>query len=228
MPMRTEIKFCGLTRREDVVLGRALGARYLGFVFAPSPRRLSLEGAQELLQFLSAAADDSHSLAANREPQRVGVFADVGLDEVARVANALALDVVQLHGADDHRLCRALRPLTSAQLWSVLRVGPQGVDAAMMEGAQDGDAIVLDARVEGALGGTGHRFDWERVGQQLEPLRDARPIILAGGLTPANVGRAISLLKPAAVDVSSGVEHAPGLKDHSRMRAFADAVFGAA
>jgi len=225
--MAVDIKFCGMTRGEDVVIARTLGARYLGFVFAPSPRQITIARAQELLHALSSAGDDTHSAAqAHREPQRVGVFANETADEIARIVDMLSLDVVQLHGAGDGTLVRTLRGLTQARLWTVVQVGPEGLDVLAIEKAMEGDAVLLDTKIEGALGGTGRTFDWAAVGNQLEPYRTIRPVILAGGLTSENVGRAIAVLAPDAVDVSSGVERSPGTKDEARMRAFAHAVHG--
>ena len=225
--MAVDIKFCGMTRGEDVVLARALGARYLGFVFAPSPRQLTIARARALLHALASAGDDTHSAEqALREPQRVGVFVNVSAAEIARSIEILSLDVAQLHGAGDGALVRTLRGLTPARLWTVVHVGPEGVDTRTLDLAMEGDAMLLDAKTEGALGGTGRAFDWSAVRQQLEPYRAIRPVILAGGLTAENVGRAITILAPDAVDVSSGVERSPGIKDEARMRAFAHAVHG--
>lgn len=227
--MAVDIKFCGMTREEDVVMARTLGARYLGFVFAPSPRQITTARAQELLHALASAGDDTHSAAqAHREPQRVGVFANATADEIARIVDMLSLDVVQLHGAGDGTLVRTLRSLTQARLWTVVQVGPEGLDVPAIEKALEGDAVLLDAKVEGALGGTGRSFEWAAVGNHLEPYRTIRPIILAGGLTSENVARAIAVLAPHAVDVSSGVERFPGIKDEARMRAFWHAVMGVA
>ncbi|MEO6446749.1 MAG: phosphoribosylanthranilate isomerase, partial [Gemmatimonadaceae bacterium] len=159
-------------------------------------------------------------------PWRVGVFAGATADEVARTAEQLALDVVQLHGVGETTLLSALRGRTDAEIWSVLHVGPEGVEEASLHAALLGDGVLLDTRSDEALGGTGRTFNWESTAASLEPYRSTRRFVLAGGLTPGNVGRAIAALAPDVVDVSSGVERGPGHKDHARMRAFADAVHG--
>lgn len=220
--MRVEIKFCGLTRAEDARLATALGAAYLGFIFARSPRQLTVERAAALL----ASLDATPTTADAPRPRRVGVFAGADADSIARAVTALGLDIVQLHGADDERLLPALREATDARLWTVVHVGAEGVDEKRLTSAAASDGVVLDAKVEGLLGGTGRSFDWERVRAAVTPLRGVRPIILAGGLRPDNVARAIDAFAPDVVDVSSGVEASPGCKDPARMRAFADAVHG--
>jgi phosphoribosylanthranilate isomerase len=133
---------------------------------------------------------------------------------------------VQLHGAADMPRVALLRTLTAAEVWSVVPVEGDVVDERALEVACSADGILLDARVGSRVGGTGVTFDWERVSRALEPLRGTRPIILAGGLTAANVTTAASLFRPDVVDVSSGVEARPGRKDPERLRAFAHAVRG--
>lgn len=220
--MPVEIKFCGLTRAADARLAMALGASYLGFILAPSPRRLTLEEGAALL----AALEGEESARPGGRARRVGVVAGADVPTIVRAVDALALDIVQLHGVDDERLVPTLRQATGAQLWSVVHVGEDGVDVRRLTSAAHADGIVLDAKVDGLLGGTGRSFDWARVAGAVDPLRGERPIILAGGLRPDNVERAIALFAPDVVDVSSGVESAPGCKDPARMRAFADAVHG--
>ncbi|MEO7964246.1 MAG: phosphoribosylanthranilate isomerase [Gemmatimonadaceae bacterium] len=212
--MRPDIKFCGLTRRIDVEMAESLGAAYLGVIFAPSARQVTLQQA-------------SLALGAKRDggPRRVGVFAGSSGDDIVRALDFLWLDVAQLHGVGDASLMEELRRRTNVQLWNVLHVGREGL-AAAIEKANDfvGDAILLDAKVDGMLGGTGTAFDWRDARNAIERLRARGPIILAGGLRPENVSHAVALLAPDVVDVSSGVELSPGIKDHSRMRAFVHAV----
>lgn len=220
--MRVEIKFCGLTRAEDARFAAELGAAYLGFIFARSPRQLTVERAAALL----ASLDATPTTADVPRPRRVGVFAGADARSIARAVTTLGLDIVQLHGADDERLVATLREATDARLWTVVHVGADGVDEQRLTRAAASDGVVLDAMVEGSLGGTGRSFDWERVRASVTPLRGVRPIILAGGLRPENVARAIDAFAPDVVDVSSGVEASPGCKDPARMRAFTDAVHG--
>lgn len=216
--MRVDIKFCGLTRSEDAAQAVALGAAYVGVILAGGPRQLTAARAAEVLADVPASV------------RRVGVFGDDAPDEIARVADAAGLDVIQLHGTHDARRFSDLRRLFRGQIWRVLRLGPTVLptDAHVVGRAEDvGDGLLLDSYVQGALGGTGVALPWEALASRVAELRTAygdRPIILAGGLKSGNVQRAIQALAPDVVDVSSGVESAPGIKDHSRMRVFRDAV----
>jgi phosphoribosylanthranilate isomerase len=151
---------------------------------------------------------------------RVGVFVDASAEEMRRVADEVGLDMVQMHGSETpeavaHAPRRALK---------AIRVGPgfQPQEALRYDGSAA--ALLLDTRVDGdAPGGTGRTFDWSLV----RPVREGTSfVVLAGGLTPDNVGDAIATVRPDAVDVSSGVESAPGKKDPAKVRAFVDAVRG--
>lgn len=213
-------KFCGLTRPEDAALATSLGAAYLGLIFAPSARQLTVERAASLLDALSETAPAP----GGARPARVGVFAGMTTDAIVDVVDRLQLEVIQLHGSEDGQAASALRRRTGARIWSVVHVGESGIDRGQLARAAEGDDILLDAKVDGMLGGTGRTFDWEATREVVEPLRDGRSIILAGGLRAENVAQAIALFAPDVVDVSSGVESSPGVKDPRRMRAFADAV----
>lgn len=243
MGKQTAIKFCGLTRPDDAVVAASLGAAYLGVIFAPSARRCTVEQASALYaavdQQLEAgrvahasraargdAAGGAHLVGDALRPQRVGVFAHVELPEIARIAKTLALDVIQLHEPPLAEAIGSLRSDTGASIWSVLRVGADGMSAEELSASERADGILLDTKVDGQLGGTGRTFDWVAARDALAPLRSTRPVILAGGLHPDNVAVAIATFAPDVVDVSSGVEQSPGVKDHARMRAFADAVRG--
>lgn len=209
-----EVKFCGLTRAIDAQVGGALGAAYLGVVFAGGPRQLDAASARLVLD---GAGGDATA-------RRVGVFGAQTALEIAATAAAAALDVVQLHGASDAALVDAIRQRFDGEIWRVVRF-PVAASAATLRDAADGvDAVVVDALVDGALGGTGVAVDWERLAAALA--RDGRParLVLAGGLRPENVARAVGLVAPDVVDVSSGVESSSGIKDHARMRAFAEAA----
>ena len=212
----TTIKFCGLTRPEDAAFAVQLGASHAGVIFAPSTRRVSIETAIEV--FGAAGSSIGH----------VGVFDDSSAEEIAAVAAAVPLDVVQLHRRVNDSFIDELRKSFAGDIWPVIGVE----DSAHAVGRIDNfpvrcNAIVLDTAVRGKSGGTGRPFDWARLSQMLKPLNSRPPIIVAGGLTPQNVGRAIAALHPEGVDVSSGVESAPGVKDHNLMQAFAEAVHSA-
>jgi phosphoribosylanthranilate isomerase len=154
----------------------------------------------------------------------VGVFGKTNVESVVSVAADLALDVVQLHGDPSPGLVERVRPFFAGEVWAVIRVEgaelPKG-SAALLNVA---DAVVLDTKVVGQLGGSGRTFDWSTVARTLDQQRGRARIVLAGGLNAENVSQAVRAMAPDIVDVSSGVESAPGIKDHARMRAFRDAV----
>lgn len=197
-------KICGITRVEDALAAVAAGADAIGLVFyAPSLRAVSLGRAQEILRALPPFVTT------------VGLFVDAARDEVEALLEALPLDLLQFHGDETPADCEGFgRPYMKA-----LRVRP-GLDlhaqARLYAGAQ---ALLLDTFVPGVPGGTGEAFDWDLVPHDL-----AKPVVLAGGLTPDNVGEAIRRVRPFAVDVSGGVEQARGVKDAAMIEAFIRAV----
>jgi phosphoribosylanthranilate isomerase len=207
-----EIKFCGLTRPEDAAFAASLGASYVGVIFAGGPRSLDVRQAMEVLSVVQPSVG------------RVGVFADQSADEIARMADLLQLNVVQLHGSFDPERISALRKKFSGEVWPVCRLSSAALPSSVDNMLSTGDGLLLDAAVPGKLGGTGVALPWAELAEPLHELRRFKRIILAGGLRPENVGRAIAALSPDVVDVSSGVESAPGIKDHDRMREFRDAV----
>jgi phosphoribosylanthranilate isomerase len=210
-----DVKYCGLTRPEDAAFAGELGAAYLGVIFAGGPRMLTAERAAEVLDGCRTAA------------RRVGVFGAARPAEIGQIARVARLDVVQLHADPMGADVAAVRAETGAEVWAAVRVTdalPPGVDE-LFAGA---DAVLIDARVAGSLGGSGVSVDWGALEPELRAHRGTGRVVLAGGLNPDNVARAVAMLRPEVVDVSSGVESAPGIKDHARMRAFAAAVAGAA
>lgn len=206
--MRTRIKICGLTRAEDAAAAVSAGVDALGVVLAPSKRQVALEEAADVL------ADVPPFVA------RIGVFVNAHADEVWEAVARLGLSAVQFHGDEAPETCAA----SPVPVIKALRVGPDfnaaGVDA--YRGVVS--ALLLDTFVPGEQGGTGTAFDWYDVAGRLPRWA---PVVLAGGLGPANVGSAIRALAPYAVDVSSGVESAPGIKDHRSIEAFVAAVCAA-
>lgn len=210
----TQVKFCGLTRAEDAREAAALGASFLGVIFAGGPRQLTAQRAAEVL----GGADPA--------PRRVGVFASADAPEIADVAATAGLDIVQLHGGATPDRVEAVRRATGKRVWAVIRVGPDGIPADAVDLFDAADAVLLDALVPGQLGGTGVALPWPRIADELARVRSGGRLVLAGGLTPENVRGAIAVVRPDVVDVSSGVESAPGIKDHQRLRAFRDAVLG--
>jgi phosphoribosylanthranilate isomerase len=207
-----DIKFCGLTRAEDAEFAASLGAAYVGVIFAESPRRLDPVAASSVLAGVRGKATT------------VGVFGPATVETIATVAADAGVDVVQLHGDPTPGIVERVRPFFSGEVWAVVRIAGSEMpkEASSLLGVAD--AVVLDAKVSGQLGGTGTAFDWDGLARILDRRRVRARVVLAGGLNPENVARAVRVVAPDVVDVSSGVESAPGIKDHARMRAFSDAV----
>ncbi len=209
---KTAIKFCGLTRAEDAARAAELGAAFVGVIFAGGPRLLTENRAAEVLSEVP------------RDVGRVGVFGDQAAAEIARIARRLSLRAVQLHGATDPARLDEIRRQVDAEVWPVIRIGGSSLPPTAMEIAATSDVLFLDSLVDGALGGSGVAFSWAELAAKIQSLRIGKRVVLAGGLRPENVARAIAALAPDIVDVSSGVESAPGIKDHNRMRLFRDAA----
>jgi phosphoribosylanthranilate isomerase len=191
------VKICGITNADDAGVAVAKGADALGFIFAESPRKISYETAHAITQSLPPFV------------HKVGVFVDAEIEEVIFVRKHLKLDLVQLSGAESETYVRALGSgvIKTIHVKEGLVFDPEAYCTA---------TILLDASVKGCAGGTGQSFDWDLAVE----IARARPIILAGGLTPDNVRAAISRVQPYAVDVSSGVEIQAGKKDYSKMEMF--------
>ena len=204
--MRVFVKVCGITSPGDAVAAAEAGADAIGIVFWPgSPRVVTIEQARAIGDALPPFV------------VRVGVFVDAGRDEMARVADAARLDLLQLHGDEPPE---ALDDLPRRALKAV-RVGDgfAPADALRYEGRAAG--LLLDTKAPGAPGGTGRAFDWSLARGVREK---ARFLLLAGGLTPENVRTALEAVRPDGVDASSSLEKSPGRKDHARVRAFVEAV----
>ncbi|MDT5269180.1 MAG: phosphoribosylanthranilate isomerase [Acidobacteriota bacterium] len=202
----TRIKVCGITNLEDALAALEAGADMLGFNFyARSPRYISAVETRRIVESLPEGVSN------------VGVFVNESMPaDVERIAREAGLDAVQLHGDETPEFCETLRGLTTIK---ALRVGTDfKIESAT---AYHTDAVLLDAYVADARGGTGHTFDWtlatltrERVGK----------LFLAGGLNPDNVAAAVAAVRPYAVDVCSGVETSPGRKSPLLMRRFVEEV----
>ncbi len=203
----TRIKFCGMTRREDVIAAADVGAGAVGFIFWPSsPRAVTPEQAQALVRIVPPFL------------ATVGVFVDQPAADVQRIAEFVGLSTVQLHGRETPDYAAGFE----GQGRHVIKaIGEQDEDLAGAAARWPEKIVLLvDGIDPQRRGGTGTRADWSAAAA----LARARRVILAGGLRPDNVGEAVAQVQPYAVDVSSGVESKPGIKDHARMRAFADAV----
>ena len=197
----TKIKICGITNLDDALLAADLGADALGFIFyAKSPRSISPEAAREIIAGLPPFV------------LTVGVFVDEPLETVQAIAATARLDWVQLHGSEPPDYCAAL----DRNVMKVISVADINSLRAMAAYQGVVRALLLDTHKVGAKGGTGEVFDWSLAVRA----KQYGPIVLAGGLNPDNVAAAVYTVAPAAVDVASGVEAAPGLKDPARLRAF--------
>jgi phosphoribosylanthranilate isomerase len=207
--MPTRIKHCGITSLEDAQLAAEAGAWALGMIFwSGSPRRCDLEQAQLI------------GTALRRTVHLAGVFVNARMEEIDRAVAFAGLDLVQLHGDEGPAFCAEVARRTGAKVIKAVRVRSRATLQAAA--AFHMDFLLLDAHVDGVPGGTGQTIDWQLV-------RNARlraPVILSGGLNPDNVAAAIALTDPFAVDVASGTESAPGVKDPERLRAFYQAVRG--
>lgn len=216
--MTAAAKICGLVRPEDAACARAAGARFVGTIFAGGPRLVTPPQARAVY---AAAPGCTRVAVMGHEPV---------VDLVARAMQAGA-DIVQLHGDPSPRTVDAVREAWPGGVWAVLRVPADAFDAVRAaELFAVADGVVLDAFVPGALGGTGVALDWRRLAEPLAAVRaraDAQAeLVVAGGLNAERVATAIAVLQPDVVDVSSGVERSPGVKDHDRVRAFVAAARG--
>jgi phosphoribosylanthranilate isomerase len=195
-----KVKICGMTRVKDAIAAVDAGADALGFIFyEPSPRYVSTHAAAEIIRELPPFV------------AKVGVFVDAGQETIERTIEVCGLDTLQLHGEEPPEFCE--------------RFGIKTIKAFRVRGRETIEqakryrhaAWLLDSYVSGQLGGTGAIFNWEVA---REATKFSRMVILAGGLTPENVATAVQQVRPYAVDVSSGVESAPGKKDQPKMRSF--------
>jgi phosphoribosylanthranilate isomerase len=209
-----KVKICGITNFEDAVAATEAGADMLGFNFyRPSSRYIEPERAREII-------DQIRGTDANSSMQMVGVFVDEPIESMTQIAKDLRLDALQLHGDESPEFCAEMKSLvTDKTIIKALRVNgsfdPQtGASYAVQ-------AIMLDAFHEQLRGGTGRVIDWDIA----STVRDLVPrLFLSGGLSPENVGEAISRVQPFAVDACSSLESSPGRKDASRIREFVRAV----
>ena len=203
-----------MTRAEDVACAGTLGASYVGAIFAGGPRHQTMESAQRMF----AAAPPS--------PLRVAVVSGQTPIEIAGLVHALRLHAVQLHGNPGVERIEQVRRETKAKVWAVIQLPGDELPADFADVAAAADAVVLDAGIPGGPGGSGVTLPWTQLARSLARVRGDTRIVLAGGLKPENVANAIAAIEPDIVDVSSGVESAPGIKDHNRMREFLYAVSG--
>jgi phosphoribosylanthranilate isomerase len=202
--MATRVKICGITRPQDGVAAAAAGAHAIGLVFHPaSPRNVTMDNARAIVAVLPPLISV------------VALFVNAEEQLIREVLAAVPVDLIQFHGGESPEACRHygrryLKALPAQSGFDLAGAAARYADAA---------GLLIDAFVPGVPGGSGQTFDWTVV-----PVALARPVVLAGGLNASNVATALSRVKPYAVDVSSGVEAAPGIKDAAGIRAFIQAV----
>jgi phosphoribosylanthranilate isomerase len=210
------IKICGCTNLEDALLAVEGGADALGFVFAPSPRQVTTTQARHITAELPA------------QIERYGVFVNAPFSQIAATVSECGLSGVQLHRATDPDLPSRLREHFAGRMPRLSIVQAVNISAQSTQSTQSTDwipdqgidAVLVDSSSAMAAGGTGISFDWAGARESLLRMAAHSRVIVAGGLRPENVRRAISILRPWGVDVVSGVEAAPGKKDPARLLAF--------
>ena len=213
--MLAKVKFCGMKRPQDAAIAGEIGASYVGVIFAESPRKVTHEEARSIFE------------AAGDRVKRVGVFGTNAAGDIARTSDSVRLDVVQLHADPSSREVAEIRKRFHGDVWAAIRIVGSHIPTEAESLFEVADAVVLDARSEKALGGTGQALPWNELAVDLARDRGSSAVVLAGGLKPANVASAIRTLAPDVVDVSSGVELSPGVKDPWLMREFFAVATGA-
>lgn len=214
--MTPSVKICGLTRRDDAILAVEAGAAYLGVVMVPdSPRAVSVADVRRIREGIDVPL--------------VLVTADRDPEEVARDARALDAWGLQLHGDESPEDVARLRDAGAWKVWKAIRVrAAADLTEAIARFGELVDALHLDGWHPGRLGGTGVRFPWDEVARVRDRLPEGTSLVAAGGLNAENVARVVELLRPDVVDVSSGVEVRPGIKDPEKVRAFVRSATGVA
>ncbi|QQG66050.1 phosphoribosylanthranilate isomerase [Desulfobulbus oligotrophicus] len=211
-PDRIRIKICGMTRLADALCAATAGVDALGFIFyEKSPRAVSLSAAKDIIRQLPPLV------------AAVGVFVDEKLEQVVRTVRACGLTHVQLHGAEPPDYCRQLADsAASCRIIKAVRVGTHSTSADITPYRTAVHGYLLDTYEHSRAGGTGQRFDWSLIDQ----LQLDRPFFLAGGLDLKNIRVALKQVTPYGVDANSGLEDAPGLKNHHRIHSFITTVRG--
>jgi phosphoribosylanthranilate isomerase len=216
------VKICGTTNREDALMSVEAGADALGFIFAESPRRVTVEQARDIAGTLPKAVE------------KIGVFVNACLPDIEAAVAAAGLTGVQLHGDERASMMQqigragvtVIKAMSAAQLENIADVSGAlaGEGAAAVALPRGMHALLIDSGTEARRGGTGVAFAWQETREVVRWMSANVHIIVAGGLTPANVREAIRILEPWGVDVVSGVESAPGKKDPAKVRAFVKAA----
>ncbi|HBQ60324.1 MAG TPA: phosphoribosylanthranilate isomerase [Balneolaceae bacterium] len=205
---RTKIKICGITNLEDARFAAGALVDYLGFIFyEPSPRYIEPGEAGAIINWIEG-------------PEKVGVFVNQPIDDVNSIARQTGLDYVQLHGDESPEYCE----LVDKPIIKVIHIEEESVDYLLKHQIQQyadvADYLLFDTKIDGLWGGTGKSFDWSMI----TDLDVDIPFFLSGGLKAENIKEAIETVQPYAVDVSSSLEHKPGLKDFGKIETFMDEI----
>lgn len=201
---RTKVKICGLTTLEDARFASGALADYLGFIFYPdSPRFIEPAKAGAIINWLEG-------------PQKVGVFVNQPLDDVNSIARQTGIDLVQLHGNESPEYCGLVEKPVIKVFHVTEDKTASGLKAEVEPYLDLCDHLLFDSKTESLWGGTGKTFDWSL----LDEITDEKPWFLSGGLNPGNIAEAIRSVNPPAVDISSGLEESPGLKDFDKVEQF--------
>lgn len=212
----TKIKICGITRPDDAHYAAELGADFLGFIFVPgSPRYIDPKRAARIIaqvQWSGGKGNRHDGRPLESQPLHcVGVFRDASIDEIRRVCEIAGNEYVQLHGSESDEIVREIgRP--------VIRTVPVGENVPIT--VTSAEWLLFDTHDAQQGGGTGRAFDWSL----LSRVQRTKPFFLAGGLTPDNVGDAIRAVRPDGIDIATGVESQPGIKDQAKLRKFFERV----
>ena len=212
------VKICGLTRPDQAQAVGKLGADAIGLMFAESKRQVDVDQGRDV------------AAAAGAKIEKVGVFVDADAGQIAKIIEQTGITRVQLHGSEQPDIVEAI----PVPCWKAFGVRDEGFAGEIRDWVErlgtnaQLEAIMLDAYDPRAVGGTGKSFNWDLVAKARSDglMDDLPPIILAGGLDPANVAEAIAAVRPWGVDVSSGVESSPGVKDMNKVEAFLRAAGG--
>jgi len=201
----TKIKICGITNLEDALIACKLGADVLGFIFSPkSQRQIAPDRAEQIISKIPPFI------------KSVGVFVNQSTEDIKKLQKRCGFDVIQLHGNESPTFCNSFKQ----KVIKAIHIEDKSDLFKMTE--YKVSAFVLDTKVKGMFGGTGKTFDW----QLAIEAKKLGPVILSGGLTPENVAEAIGKVEPYAVDVATGVEVQPGIKDPDKLQAFIESAKG--
>lgn len=200
-----QVKICGITRKVDATAAVEWGANALGFIFAKSPRRITPQKARDIIRNISPFV------------KTVGIFVNEQPAIIREIMDFCGLDLVQLHGDESVSACSELAP-------RVIKAFRVKGEASLLEIAKFKNhvrAVLLDTYQKGINGGTGRAFDWRLA---IKAKESGIPVVLSGGLKIENIQEALERVNPSAIDVSSGIEESPGIKDHERMKRFMEKV----